>query len=270
MKAALLIRTAVHYRHDAFKEGLRRLGYSVVDTADTDADVVVMWNRYGSRHLYASAMEERGAKILVAENGYLGKDYRGESWYALAGRHHNGAGDWPRALGNARIAAYGPQALPPYRAPPVPGSRRVLRGLLLPQRGIGPPGIASPIDWESRVRSAVRRSGLTVELAARQHPGANRATGDGLEAALSSVDFAIVWSSGAGVKSLVHGTPVVSTYADWIGAPAATSLDEFLQTGMLRTDEKIRAETLASVFAAMWRLDEIQSGEALQKVLESM
>ena len=35
-------------------------------------DVLVIWNRYSEMHLVASRAEAQGARVWVAENGYLG------------------------------------------------------------------------------------------------------------------------------------------------------------------------------------------------------
>src|SRR4051812_5251481 len=92
-----LIRTQPHYRHDAFHSGLKACGYDVRTECPRDIkpdDSLIIWSRYGQKDEYARQFEAAGAKVLIAENGYIGSDIDGHQLYALSRNFHNGGGSW--------------------------------------------------------------------------------------------------------------------------------------------------------------------------------
>src|SRR5688572_25950698 len=137
--AVCLIRTQPHYKHEAFVQGLTRIGYQVslqpIKRIGPE-DVLVIWNR-GSRYTYEARRHELAkSRIMVAENGYLdARDDQGHQWFSLAMNHHNGPGWWPVGAGD-RWAEMG-MDVQPWR-------REGSHVLVLPQRGIGAPGVAMP------------------------------------------------------------------------------------------------------------------------------
>ena len=97
--AYCLIREQPVYRADAFRKGLKRAGFRVLTDWPLMAnvrrtDVLVIWNRYDNWHRLACQFEAIGATVLVAENGYMGREWRGGTWYALSRNWHNGRGTW--------------------------------------------------------------------------------------------------------------------------------------------------------------------------------
>jgi hypothetical protein len=74
-KAVVMIRDREPYPHPQFAEGLRRLGYNVVTHFSGSVapdDVLLIWNRMGMGGAVAQAFEGVGAKVIVAENGWIG------------------------------------------------------------------------------------------------------------------------------------------------------------------------------------------------------
>lgn len=250
MRACSLLRHGPHYRADQFAEGLRRHGYQVEakwQRAPRPDDLLVIWNRTRSFDPIAEIYEAVGARVLVAENGYLDRGPRGAKYYALALGAHNGAGRWfvgsePRFEINDR----------PWREV---GSKV----LALPQRGIGQRGVAMPSSWPSLIVDRLRR--LTDrEIVFRQHPGHQKHS--------PPIDFAdiwcaVTWGSGAAIKALQAGIPVFYELPTWIGQAAAAPLVDDLES--CHTPD--RQPLWTRVSWAQWTLEEIASGEALDRLL---
>ncbi len=253
--ASCLVRLSPHYRRDAFVLGLQRLGYRVTDKPwqpRGPGDILVTWNRHGWFNDVALQYEREGLKIIVAENGYLGKDATGHQLYALARTHHNGAGQWVEGTED-RWSSLGFE-LKPWRE----GGEHIL---LLPQRGIGAPGVAMPRPWLADVTrrlKAVTQRPIKV----RPHPGAVRSQPyDDLKGAWA----AVIWGSGAGLKSMIAGVPVFHDMPNWIGAPAATFGVENIENPKMGD----RLPTFRRVAHAQWTVAEIASGEPFKRLLEA-
>lgn len=243
--ASCKIRTQPHYRHDAFLSGLKRAGYTLVDNIENPSpdDVLVIWNRYGLMDVEATRFERAGAKVIVAENGYLGVDWNDDRWYALSLNQHNGAGSYPYN---------GPERWDRLRVDMKPwrdGSEIVI----LPQRGIGPEGVAMPRSWLKKVKHLGR---------VRAHPGQKEVIP--LMDDLKNAKAAVIWGSGAGHKCLLNGIPVFYDMPNWIGALAATPLEKADFSNPQKPD---RLEMFRRLAWAMWRVEEIASGEAFNCLL---
>lgn len=208
-KAYCMIRTDMHYRRDAFECGIEAAGFKLSQNEFTPrpGDLVVVWNRYGHFHDMARRFEGAGALVLVAENAYLplGK------WYALSLWHHNGAGQYP-FLGNERWDSLGIE--------PAPWREGGSEIILLPQRGIGPSGVAMPADWVERTTAKLGRYKFRV----RRHPGI-RPQAVSLENDLAKAKAVVTWGSGAAIKALMMGIPCFHGLPNWIGAPGSTPID---------------------------------------------
>jgi hypothetical protein len=256
-RAWSLIRAEPHYRRDAFDTGLRAVGFDLVPGEPVKpgpGDLLLIWNRMGSGHRAATLMERAGGIVVVAENGYLGVDPEGRHLYALALGHHNGAGRW-HAGGSERWASLG-LTLQPWR-------RDGEFILLLPQRGIGEPGVAMPKSW---VRETVNQLGRVTRrrVVVRDHPGRHISPRP-LEEALAGCWCAVTWGSGAGVKALVAGFPVIHGLEDWIGAPAASR-----DLGLVDAPPMLkRLPMLERLAWAQWTVGEIESGEAFACLLSA-
>ena len=242
-----MLRTALHYRRDAFVAGLQSAGYKVVPQLSDPrpGDVLAIWNRYGGYHETARQWERAGARVLVAENGYVGRDR-----YALAEGHHAGAGKWPLG-GPERWDALGVE-LHPWRESDAPP-------LILGQRGIGEPGIASPPQWAERVQ---RRIGGRI----RPHPG-KYLPPVSLDADILAAGCVITWASSAALRALQLGVPVWCDCPQWIGSGAAQPLSEWGKRPALRSDAA-RLEMFRRLAWAQWTIDEIRSGDAIRRILE--
>lgn len=253
-KAYVLIRPLPQYRRDVFEKGLKRVGYEVdfsCPTRPNEDDVLVIWNRYGHNHTLATMFEARGARVIVAENGYLPMRETTKT-FALALNFHNGAGGYPTRdyVRADRIDV----VLKPWQ------QRDDGELLLLPQRGIGCPGVAMPSTWLSDAKNQLAKTGLRIRT--RLHPG----TTDTLpiEHDLSGVRAVATWASGAALKAIVAGVPAMYGLENWIGAQASSfgySLDN-----IVRPD---RAEMLERIGWAQWSKEEVETGEPFERLLVS-
>ena len=93
--AACTILRRPPYRGDQFIAGLRRVGFEVITAPQKNprpGDVLVIWNRSGGNEALATRYERAGGRVLVVENGYFGREWRGGHWYAIAEGQHSGAG----------------------------------------------------------------------------------------------------------------------------------------------------------------------------------
>lgn len=251
-RALSLLRNSEHYRSSAFRAGLAAVGFEVVTELrdPTPADVLLTWNRSGGNNETARHFESAGARIVVAENGYLGKCWRDDKWFALSLGHHVGAGDWMPA-GRERWDA--------MRVPLAPWREGGGDVLVIEQRGIGEPGIASPPGWTERV---ARQTDGRI----RRHPGAGTPS-ISLEADLVGVREVITWHSATALAALIAGVPVFYDFPQWIGATAAVPLRLRGLVPPMR-DDAARLAMFRRLAWAQWTLREIERGDAFAHLLE--
>lgn len=245
--AADIFRETQHYERNSFLAGLARCGYAVgqppKERPDPD-DVLLIWNRGERVAPFAKAYEDAGARVLVVENGYVGRDHAGRQLFAIAQGHHSGAGLW-REGDDDRWSRLGIEPAA-WRS----GGHEIV---VLPQRGIGEPGVAMPMDWADDV---VRRLRAVTDrpIRVRRHPGKERPdpTPD-----LLNAWAAVTWASGAAVKAIVAGVPVFHEMRRWVGAPAA-------RFGISNIEDPFRGDRLPMLRRlawAQWTIEEIRSGE---------
>jgi hypothetical protein len=203
----------------------------------------------GAGNEEAKRFERAGARVVVAENGYMGRKWNGAEWFAMSLGHHNGAGTWP-ALGPDRWDSW-KLLLAPWRT----GGTEVV---LLPQRGIGEPGVAMPSSWTRDAQKIIGTSRV------RAHPG-EKGGGVPLDIDIARAKCVAVWASGAGIKALAMGVPVFYSLDRWIAAGACRHLKDW-KDGPLR-DDALRLEMFRRLAWAMWNMAEIQSGEAFKTLL---
>lgn len=251
MKAVCLLREALVYRRDAFCSGLEAAGYKLVQHLRDPGrdDTLILWNRYGAYDEQARHWERAGARVVVAENGFLGKTWRGGEWFALALGHHSGAGKWPNG-GPERWDSWGVE---------LSLWRQDGETVVLGQRGIGEIGIASPQGWAEK---ALKRTGGRV----RSHPGKS-ASQDDLAHDLRNAGQVVTWHSGAALLALTMGIPCWHDYPRWIGAGASRPLKEW--PGEPKRDDAARLECFRSLAWAQWTLDEIANGYAFHQLLDT-
>jgi hypothetical protein len=243
-----MLRHSLHYRRDAFNTGLVACGFDVVEILNDPqpGDVLVVWNLYGGYYERAQMFASRGAHVIVAENGWLGKDWRDGEWFTLCLDHHIGAGRWLDG-GPSRWDSWSVE-LAPWREP---GGDVVI----LAQRGIGERGYASPVNWAENTRARIGCGRI------RAHPGTLACSPKlpSLESDLASASDVVTWASGAALKALVMGVSVWNDMPQWIGAKACRHVSEFKAGCGLRDDEA-RLNMFRRMAWSMWTLDEIRSG----------
>lgn len=247
--AVCMIRSLPHYRRDAFDQGLARAGYDVVSMSKKPpepGDLLVIWNRYQHFDYFAKQFEKAGAAVIVVENGWLGR----EKHFAIARSHHNGAGGWAVGDESRWLALDIP--LQPWRS----AGEHIL---LLPQRGIGPPGVAMPLQWTASAYARLKKiTGRPIRV--RPHPGTNPVP---LEPDFENCWAAVTWGSGAAIQAIVAGIPVFYELEPWIGGPAATYGIENIEEPFLG-DRRPMLERLAW---AQWTAAEVSSGEPFRWLL---
>lgn len=249
MKACVLIRQQPHYRFESFKAGLEAAGYPLVDDPKLvgAGDVLVMWNRYASYDDIGKRAKARGARVLIAENGYIGKDADGIQHYSLARDYHHGFGSWYVGVED-RWAALGIETKP-WR-------QRGTHVLVCAQRGIGPDGIASPPNWAQE--TAQRLSRMTKRpIRIREHPESRtlRQPVPALELDLEDCHALVTWTSTVGVKAIVAGVPVFYCAKHTIFESASKRLDN-IEAPWIGP----RKEMLHRLAWAQWSVAEIASG----------
>ncbi len=237
MRAFLNLRYTNDRRAKLFEKGLRAIGYEPVHgfpAACSDSDIFVTWNRIGQADSFAKQCIARGVKVIVAENASWGNKFAGQNWFQLARNFHN----------TARMAPYnGPERFDQLRIPLLPW-RESGETVILPQRGIGSKPVAMPKAFAARMH---KKYGARV----RKHPGMHERIP--LESDLANCGRVITWGSGAAIKALTWGIPVISYYQEWVGTQN-------------NTDEG-RLEMFRRLAWSQWTYSEIKSGEAFTHLL---
>lgn len=249
--AVNLVRDQPHYRRDAFDAGLKRAGYKLVPPGaagtPTREDVLVVWNRSASMGEAANKWEARGGTVLVAENGYAGKDKEGRQFYALAKHGHNGSGRWPVGI-DGRWEALGIE-LQPWR--------KDGKHILIPaQRGIGSKTMASPHAWHGKAAGKLRTT-QKRPVVVRAHPmGKKPAKPLAMDMAGAWCTF--IWGSSVGVHSLIAGIPVVYDAPHFICEGCCTRGMGTIEAPMM--DDARRLAAMQRMACGQWSVDELASG----------
>lgn len=244
---------------DAFAAGLRACGFTVHASIEQPRrdDVLVVWNRMGPNDAAAKRFAAAGAHVIVAENGYLGAQWRGSRWFALALGHHNGRGRWP-AGGPERWDSWGVELAPMRPVQFFDDTERfnmIKGGVLLAQRGIGEPAMRAPSTWNAET---ARFFGFRI----RRHPGNGGAAAVPLEQDLRDAAVVATWSSGAALRAMLMGVHVLYGMPGWIGASAATLVGQKL-------DQSDRRLAMFRRLAwAMCDESEAVSGAAFERLLQ--
>lgn len=270
MKVHSLIRDQPWYRRQAFERGVQaaghtlQRGYPMEFNEDT---ALLIWNRYAENHTLALKVESAGGKVIVAENGYLGKGGtspkfdvhpngpKPDSYYALSPGYHNDDTRVMHVGGSERWERL-EVALKPYR---VHGDY----WLVAPNRSFGVEGRMQPAGWGINMVAKMKNSPLLLAgcVRLRLHPGAD-APRHPLSEDLSRAIGVLVWSSTVGVHALCEGI-LVSCFApywvckratiDWVGChPEASSVPSQF--------EAARYEALVRMSWMQWTIAEIESG----------
>lgn len=264
MKTALcLIRQNPVYRHEAFVAGMTKLGYQVevapfhrrVPSPD---DVVLIWNRYGTGDRQAALFEEYGATVIVVENSYVNmKDTK--KAFAMSLNRHNGAGRWP-APEHCRLDKLDIDIKPWQEV----GTHI----LVLPQRGVGLPGVAMPKDWPNKIVPKLKATAKSALVYVRPHPGINPETTP-LEEDLKRAWCAVTWGSSAATKALVAGVPVFYEFDRWIAGPAAC--DDIRKISLENSPVQYmgdRHAMFSNLAWAQWTVEEVMTGDPMRRLIE--
>lgn len=249
MRAFCLIRRTESYKGGAFERGLASLGYEIAAKPvrhPTPDDLLIMWNRNRSNEHLAACYEARGARVIIAENGYLPMP-DGSKPYALSLSHHNGAGFSP----NGEIAR--------LEFPVKPWRESGNHIVVLAQRGIGERGVAMPVGWADGVIAKLRKM-TDRPIRLRRHPGPSK---DDPWRDLEGAHCAVTWGSGAGLKAIAAGIPVFHAFPKWIGSAASFPLGAEIEDCFTGDREPM----LARISWAQWSLAEIENGIAFARLL---
>ncbi len=128
--------------------------------------------------------------------------------------------------------------------------------LIFGQRGFGHPDVRAPLRWAENAR---RQYGGRI----RPHP-ADEPTVP-LEQDLEGIGQVLTWHSAAALLSLLQGVPAWYAFPKWVGAQAGRPLSEWGQPNA--RDDAARLAMLRRLAWAIWRPEEIASGEAIRSVL---
>lgn len=231
------------------EEGLKRTGFEIAyvpKDEPTSEDVLVIWNRLHTTDAIAKAYEAVGAKVVVCENGWIGK-----GTYAIALNQHNGAGWW-RIGSENRWPSFGIE-LKPYRT-------KGEHVLVVPQRGMGIPPVGMPRKWgEDIVRRLASKTDRPIMV---RHPAFRE---EPIEHLFEGAHACVIWASGAGIKAIVNGCPVFHEMPLWIGGPASEYGIEDLEYP--NTSAGLREYMLYRLSWAMWKEEEVSSGFPFQWLL---
>lgn len=216
---------------------MRRHGYKVVHghTAEPgDKDIFVTWNRIAIGHSIGKAFQKAERPVLVVENATWGNTFAGEHWYHIARDFHNTSGCFD--VGDNDRWDSLDVSLPDFRAHG--------ETVILPQRGIGSKPVAMPDGW---ARKALKQYGGRI----RPHPGMR--DHNPLDVDLSNAGRVITWGSGAAVKALMIGIPVISEMPNWIAEQDNTIAG--------------RLDMFRRLAWAQWRHEEIAKGIAFEYLI---
>lgn len=262
--AFLAMRPEPRERHQAFARGLAavagelRLGAPGRERLGPGS-LLLTWGRTRAGTHAADQVERAGGHVVVAENGYLGRDEAGRQLYALALGQHGGAGRWPDG-DSSRWERLG-IVLAPWRA----AGEHVL---VLGQRGIGHKAVAMPADWDRALHARLARE-VRRPVRFRPHPAAlaSKTEYRPLEEDLRGCHAVVTWSSGAALKALVAGIPVFHGMPRWIGAAAARPVAATIVADLEAPALGDRLPMLQRLAWAQWTIDEIAAGEPFRHLL---
>jgi hypothetical protein len=257
-RACCLIRPAPHYRSEAFIAGLKAAGYEVTTQLrdPRPGDVLVGWNRYGTMEDAAGKFERAGGRVLIVENGYIGKDHLGRQLYAIAEGQHNGAGRWVHRTDTRRFHE--------LDNPPLPWRRSGSHILVTAQRGIGSRTMASPHRWAEDVANRLRTR-TKREVRIRQHPeDRSNPSRTPLEEDLQGAHAVVTWASGAAVRAIIAVIPVFYEAPHWILEGAARKGIDDIENPWTGD----RTPHLERMAWAQWSVEEIASGVPFRLLLQ--
>lgn len=255
--AILTIREQPGYRRQAFEQGLKRIGCTIVGDGygrrmpSGPGDLLVLWNlRRGVDEVYARRWEQAGGTVIVCENGYLQREDK--TRYAISTHGHNGSG-WFPVGDDKRFPLLGFE-LKPWRE----GGDYVL---VRDQRSIGSQLMHSPPGWGPKMVDQLRKlTKLPVRL--MPHPG-DKGKLEADAANLARAATVVIWCSAIGVRALVEGIDVVSVAPHWVCQQAAARQWSHAGEQVYRAEREAALEHMAH---GQWHYEEIASGEPFARM----
>lgn len=255
-------------RHEAFKQGIQKLGYEIRQWSDavqpTRNDLVLGWNAYGPTYNAMRKAAQSGGRALVFEEAYIRK-VRGEQYFACAIGGHNGSGRW-NVCGPERWESWGIDVKPWRRD----GDHILVCG----QRGFGYNTMAMTTEWPDTVLPRLRQ--LTNRpVWFRGHPKRRAKTPGAnydkftdftqpIERDLEGAWACVVFTSNSATNALLAGIPALFDGPNIVTAPSSIR-------GLDTVDEPIlmgRDKGFISLSWAQWSVREFQTGEAFGWLLE--
>ena len=236
-----------------FEQAAHALEWSVRDLLCLDpGDVVVTWNRHGSKNAVLDRLERRGIRVAVVENGYTSRMY-GRRLTAFAWRDH----------GTIRCTYVGDDARwQDQGIDPQPWRRDGSDIVVMQQRSIGRAPVASPAQWAERTAAELKRhTKRTVRI--RQHPGRNGA-GKPLEDDLQNAWCVVTWASSAAIRAMILGVPCFHAYSRWIARDGAKPYGPQEIERPFYPDVG-RLQMLRAISWAQWTDEEIAAGLPLMQ-----
>lgn len=238
------------HKEELFKAGAQAAGFEVVANLENPepGDILMVWNTKNRYLPIMQLFKTAGAKVVVTENGYIGSDGEGKRLLAMSLDAHAGRGKWN--IGQERRYLKQNFMIHDWREP---GEEVII----LAQRGIGE---ARDSAWAHSMGRELGRH-TRRKIIVRDHPGKNHSS-DPIEKALDNAYCAVTWSSGAGIKALAYGVPVLYFMPGWIGGRAAAFGPQF--ENLYRGE---RETLFHAVGWAQWEQEEVRSGAALRALL---
>lgn len=241
-----------NHKLESFQKGFIAASYEIGTNYSKPEknDILLVWNTNHLNQPIRSHFINAGARVVVAENGYIGNDDSGRRLVALALNGHAGQGKWN--IGKEKRHIYHNFEVKPWRE----GGKNII---ILAQRGIG---IAKDLDWAHEAASFIKTR-TDKNVIVRAHPGKKEhQIKNPLEPVLDDAYCCATWSSGAGIKSIAYGVPVMYYMENWIGGLAASfgfSLDNLYVYD--------REPLFHAIGWAQWSIEEIESGKAFEELL---
>jgi len=262
--AWITLRHQPPYRSASFADGLQAAGFTPQlrfpqPNEVKKEDVVVTWNLNPRYRGPAMAAKNIGARLIVAENGYIQKYHDLEPYYALARDGHNGAGFW--YVGAEDRWAKLEQPLYKWQDNP--------KGhiLIADQRGIGsdimrcPPIFADNIVHKIKRIFAKHDKRNIPEIRIRTHPGRHLPKNT-LAEDLRGARAVVTWASNVANVAVQVGLPTFRIAPYHVNEAVLDNLDHLIDPP--HTD---RIEAFKKLAWAQWSLAEIQDGTAFKNLL---
>lgn len=223
-------------------------------------DLLILWNRYQRNESDAQAIERAGGKVVVLENGLLGRNFDDSvNHYSISVHQHNGLGEnalpnmnrWERKF-ERKIATH---------------EWKNNHGgdiIFLSTRHMGSDICKEPKGWRDEIAILAREKFPNNRFRIRNHPGAQaNLSQTELEKDLSNCKAAITWGSSAGIKSILFGIPVFYGLTGWVGSCAATHISKMGERIFTGSRDQLKAKVASFIVDEY----EIKSGEAFDWIL---